>query len=133
MSQTFTEMARDYHKMVIEKKELKGQLSALEEKIAILEGAMLEYMTTNDIQSTKLEGIGTIYLSPSFFVRVKPDAEALICEWLDEHKLGHMAKRTVNTRTLTSAYKEWMENNLPVPGDDIVDAKPVTQIRLRKA
>ena len=90
-------------------KELKAERDKLE--LSVLPGLM----ENAEIESVKLEGIGTLYTVTKPKVSVLVADQPAFYSWLKENGHGDIIKETVHYQTLNSWAKEILEQGNPVP------------------
>lgn len=117
---------------------LRLEIEAMESKVADknteldqIKFELTNIMTETGVQKFALEGMGTFYLSTNIYPKF-PNAEALI-KWLDDNGKPEIAPRKIHVPSLKEFVEERMENDLIVPGADLLEMTPETSVRLRKA
>lgn len=126
-------LAQQYVVLRDKKRDAKKLQDDIQAEMDQIEAEMLPLMKELDAQNLKLEGVGTVYLQTTFYTSAIKGKEEELNSWLDQNGLGALAKRSVHPSTLKSEYQRWMEEDLPVPGPDLVTAFPKTEIRVRKS
>lgn len=106
-------MATQLRKLKDEKEELETNLKACNASIDALSLKLAESMEAHGVDSFKVKGIGSVYLSIINRPRII-DADTFI-KWLDETGQGAMAPRTVHWKRLESMVKELIESATALP------------------
>lgn len=88
-------------------------------------------MEEEGLESIRLTGIGTCYLSTAIRASIVKTAKQQAYEWLRDNGHGGLIVETVYAQTLSSAAKEMLKNNESIPADLIVVAA-ITQAVIKK-
>lgn len=124
-----TELAKKMYELRTKKAEIEAQVNALDAELDQVRSELTTIMTDLGVQKFALEGIGTFYLSTAIYPKLL-NPEALIA-WLDANGKADIAPRKVHTPSLKEFIETRMEQDLPVPGSDLLDMTPETSVRLR--
>ena len=112
--------------------ELEAEKKDANEELAQLRQGLVSEMEASDLTSFNLAEVGTVYLTAVFYVRANKEREDELISWLDKHKQGELAKRRIHWGSLQAAYKDWIAENQPVPGPEMVEVKTGREARLRR-
>lgn len=127
-----TEYAKNLRNLKTRKDKLEDELKAVNEQIKMVaEIDLPKAMEDADIESFKVENIGTVYLQNKLYVSVLADDREKLYGWLRDHGHGDLIKDWVFPQTLTAFAKEQMNENNPLP--DFVKATFIPTAALRKA
>jgi len=124
-----TELAKHMYQLRMEKQELEAKVKEKDAELDQIKLELTNIMTEVGIQKFALDGIGTFYLSTNIYPKL-PNPEALI-EWLDANSRADIAPRKVHVPSLKEFVEQRMEQDLPVPGPELLDMTPETSVRLR--
>jgi hypothetical protein len=69
------------------------------------------------IESMRVEGVGTLYLTSDMQVSIQGDARDAAYKWLEENGLDGLIKPTVNSSSLKAALKLELKEGRDVPED----------------
>lgn len=133
MASRLSELAHRLRQIVDRKEQLEQEKKDLNGEMEQVEQELKKQMDDQDVSSLKLDGVGTIYMTPVFYVRANKENLPQLISWLDNRNLGELAPRSVNYNTLQSNYKEWLKNNQPLPDEGLLDVKTGKEIRLRRS
>lgn len=131
MTNPTADMAKQLRKLMTTKEGLDNQLEDVKGEISQLKIALAQEMEKQELSNFKVEGIGTVYLAPVMFVKANKERMAELIQWFDNSGLGVLAPRTINPKTLQATYKERLENNQPLPSDQLVSVSSMVEARLR--
>lgn len=128
-----SELSQNLLSLKDERRKLEEQDQLLKDEISQIEQELIPLLQDLDAQNVKLEGLGTIFLQTTAYVRPIKEREEDFIKWLDDKGLGDLAKRTIHHKTLTSAYNEWSETDQPLPPPDLVVAFNKVEVRIRRS
>lgn len=114
------------------KREMKQEEEDLNAELDMISKKALPLLDEMDAQKVTLKGIGTIYVKTNFYATVVKDKYDEFVNWLDTNELGHLAKRQVNAQTLKSEYKRWMEEDKPLPPDELLKVYKEPDVAVRR-
>lgn len=134
------EAAKKLRKLKDDKKKTEDRLTAINKQIVELEQiTMPKLMEDNEIDTFKVSGVGTIYLSTEVYASVLKDDRPKLYEWLRENGHGGMITDWVFPNTFTAFVKSQLVdqaengvtkgNSLP----DFVKATKVPTANLRRS
>lgn len=123
-------MLRKMRKIRDRKDEISAEEKHLNAEYDALNRNVMDIYNARDIQSMKVEGVGTAYRQTT--VQTKCINDDALAAWLDERGEGSISKRTVHPATLKSYYKECLENGNEVPPPEIVETFTQEKIVIRK-
>jgi len=89
-------------------------------------------METAGIENVRIEDLGRLGLAGDMYVSVKAGCNDKFLAWLNKHKLGDLAKPTVNSSTLKAFVKARKLAGKPLP-DDLLNITPYTRASITKA
>lgn len=124
-----TELAKKMYQLRNEKQLLEAQVKEKDAELDQIRLELTTIMTEVGIQKFALDGIGTFYLSTNIYPKL-PNPEALI-EWLDSNGKPEIAPRKIHIPSLKELVEIRMEQDLPIPGPELLDMTPETSVRLR--
>lgn len=126
-----TMMAKQLRDLTFKKDMLKKQEGEVEAEISQLKVSLAQEMEKAELSNVKVEGVGTVYLAPLLYVKENKEKHAELITWLDSNKLGDLAPRSINQRTLQALYRERLENNLALPDDQLISVTSAVEARIR--
>lgn len=95
---------------------LKDDLSEVQLKIDALDRLLVARFNEKNIESLKLEKIGTFSLKPDIYASLKDTVKGF--KWLRSRKLGYLIKQTVHAGALSSEVKKMIENQKKAPSEE---------------
>jgi len=96
------------------KKALKAELEDLQSVFNAEEEKLLLLMERDDVSSMSVDR-HTIYSKETTFVSVNKECERRAHDWLKENGYDSLVRPTVNSRTLSAAYKEMLDLDIEMP------------------
>lgn len=96
------------------KRGIKENLEILQSEYRKEEELLLLIMERDGVTSLKL-GDSTIFQKEQTYVSVNREREMAALTWLKEQGYEHLIRETVNSRTLSSVYREMVELDINVP------------------
>lgn len=127
-----TEYAKSLRKLKTQKDKLEDQLKAVNEQIkTIAEVDLPKAMEDADIESFKVEKVGTVFLQNKLYTSVLADDREKLYEWLKKEGHGDLIKPWVFPQTLTAFAKEQLVEGNPLP--DFLKATFIPTASIRKA
>jgi len=127
-----TEFARSLSDLKARKNELEDSLKDVNEQIkTIAENELPRAMEDADIESFRVDGVGTVFLQNKIYVSVLADDREKLYDWLRENGHDDIVKDWVFPQTLTAFAKEQMTEGNPLP--DFLKATFIPTAALRKA
>lgn len=130
ISEDLMKHARRYHEIREMKRALEAQVADLDAERDQIGEEMKSKMGELELQKFNIKGIGTFYLQASFYPKVIGDPVKVI-SWLDEQGAGDIAPRTIGRTAFKEFYQDRVENDLPVPPVELVEAATEVGLRLR--
>lgn len=113
------------------KADLKDELSSLEAEITETEQLLIQRMSEEETSSFARAGF-KYYMSTRVFA--SPSDKDNLFSWLKENGYGDLVQETVNSNTLSSWVKEFINENGELPNDlkNLVNVFEKVQINIRK-
>lgn len=107
------EVAKDFAKLTLRKRELEEQIKALNGQITEAGKKILALNQEAGLERIPLEDLGTVSFRDDITTTVVDDAA--LKNWLEEHELGHLAKWSVHHGTLGAFIKERLAAGATTP------------------
>lgn len=127
-----TELAKGLRKLKTEKDKLEDKLKAVNEQIkTIAETELPKAMEDADIESYKVDKVGTVFLQNKLYTSVLADDRPKLYAWLEKEGHGDIIKPWVFPQTLTAFAKEQLTDGNPLP--DFLKATFIPTASIRKA
>ena len=118
------------------RKEVDAESEALKVRKALVEvlkaKLIPEQMESEDIESIRVTGVGTAYLSVTYRASIKGGMKEEAYEWLRENGLGDLITDTVHAGTLSASMKERAKKEEVIP-EDIFRTFAQTRVSIKKA
>lgn len=83
------------------------------------------------IESIRVEGVGTAYLTSDYNISIVKDKKEEAYDWLTENDHGDAIIETVNTGTLKSIIKKHLSNGDTLP-EGVFNVNPFTRAQIKK-
>jgi len=115
---TLVEEAREFAKLTQEKKELQGQLDAINEVLTQREEALLTRFGDEGLDSIRIK-LGkekfTMFPRQELWASPIPGEEKKLFSLLRRNKYGDLVKEKVNTQSLSALVREMHRDGKPLP------------------
>lgn len=130
--QKIAELASELRELKSKKEVAEEDLKKINKRIEELQRWKLpELLDLAGLKSTRVDGVGTVYLQGDVDVGLLAEDRERFYEWLSENGNGDLIKEYVHPGTLKSFVKEQFENGLPLP--EYVKANPFLKATLRRS
>lgn len=113
-----------------EKQTLKKKLEEVQTQFNHEDAKMTAIMERDGVTSMVV-GNNTVYRREQTYVSINKAEEMKAQSWLREQGYGMLIRESVNTRTLSAAYKEMIELDIKVP-TDLFNINPKISIGVRR-
>lgn len=113
------------------KQKLVAQLEEVQQQYNLEEELLLKIMERDGVDSMRL-GSSAVSSRTTTYVSVNKYNEKAAHKWLAEQGYDSLIKETVNSRTLTGAYKEMLEHDIEMPSD-LFNINPKQRVAITKA
>ncbi len=124
-------LADDLKVLKDRKADLKDELSSVEAELSDIEQQLIQRMGEEETSSFVRSGF-KYYMSTRVFA--SPTEKDTLYRWLKENGYGDLVQETVNSNTLSSWVKEFINENGELPDDlkSLVNVFEKVQINIRK-
>ena len=127
------DLAQRFIEMRDQKQALETKIKDLDDEASLINMELVKALQDEEAQSVKIEGIGTVFLCGKFHAACPVNMREELINWLDANGVGDLAKRSVHPKTLESEYQKWVEEDKPLPPEDMVKVFKQTVARVRRS
>jgi hypothetical protein len=111
-----TKAGRDLYALREEKDALEARLKVVNEAKRDLEERDIPKMMEDfEIESLRIEGIGTLFTKGELHAYIRVDDQEQAYSWLEERNMDDIIKRTIHHGTLKSWAKEQLDEGVELP------------------
>ena len=125
-TEDLVEQCRLVAKLYEEKRAINQALEEKKGEFAVAQEKLLAIMERDGISSLVL-GDQTVFKRETTYVSINKARIHEAFAWLKEHDYAGLIQENVNSRTLTTAYKEMAEHGIELP-EDLFNVNPVATI-----